>query len=112
MSIPKRVLLRDCLAVAAILLSLFSAVSEADAQVLASYTLCSVSARETCTDLAQARPCAVAARSERDDFLQWAIATHRAGLNDAGIALRTINPAKLTGDAVAQAAARSVSCSH
>jgi hypothetical protein len=87
-------------------------VYEADAQVLASYTLCSVSMRETCVDLRDARPCSLPARTERDDFLRWAVAMHRAGLNDAGIALRTVNPAKLTGDAVEQAAARSVACSH
>jgi hypothetical protein len=112
MGVPKKVWLRDCLAIAAILLCVASAAAQA--QVLASYRVCAVSTREACAQAQERGECAKPARSEREDFLIWAVAMHRAGTSDAGIALRTVNPVVVTDDTIIEVAdvMRSITCSH
>lgn len=112
MSIPAKVLFRDCLAIAAILLCVASAAAQA--QVLASYRVCTGSAGDACADARQRGGCASPARSEREGFLLWAVALHRAVASDAGVALRTVNPATVSDDAIIEVAdvMRNTACSH
>jgi hypothetical protein len=114
MGIPTKVLFRDCLAIAAILLCVASAAAQAQAQVLASYRVCAVSARDACTDARQGGECATPARSEHEGFLRWAVAMHRAVASDAGVALRTVNPAAVPDDTIIEVAdvMRNIACSH
>jgi len=112
MGVPKKVWLRDCLAIAAILLCVASAAAQA--QVLASYRVCAVSTREACTQTHERGECADPARSGRKDFLLWAVAMHRAGTSNAGIALRTVNPVVVADDTLIEVAdvMRNIACSH
>jgi len=112
MGIPAKVVIRDCLAIAAILLCVASAAAQA--QVLASYRICAVSAQNACTPTRVRSDCASPARNERERFLQWAVSMHRAGASDAGVALRTVNPVVATDDAIVEVAdvMRNIACSH
>jgi len=112
MGVPKNVWLRDCLAIAAILLCVASAAAQA--QVLASYRVCAVSTREACAQAQERGECAKPARSEREDFLLWAASLHRAGASAARVALRTVNPVVATDDAVVEVAdvMRNIACSN
>lgn len=111
MAVPTKVMVRDCLAVAAILLCVASAAAQA--QEPASYGLCTVSARGTCSEMRDHDlPCP--AWGKQQGHLLWAVAMHREAISDAGIALRTVKPAAVSGerDAVEVAAARTLACSH
>lgn len=113
MNIPTSVVIRDCVAIAAILLCVASAAAQAQGQVLASYRVCAVSDQGTCSDVKdQIRPCP--ASSEREGHLLWAVAMHRAVVSDARVALRTVKPvtvaASRTDTVVGEL--RKVACSH
>jgi hypothetical protein len=114
MNIPMKVVIRDCVAVVAILLCVASAAAQAQGPVLASYRICAVSQHGACAR-DQAQPCPASARTEQQEFLQWAVAMHRAVVSDSGIALRTVKPATVpvnTEARVTETAARTIACSH
>jgi hypothetical protein len=114
MGIRKNVWIRDCLAIAAILLCVASAAAQAQAQVLASYRVCAVSTREACAQPLERDACAKPARTERENFLLWAVAMHRAGASNARVTLRTVNPVVVADDTVVEVAdvMRNIACSH
>ena len=113
MNTPTSVVIRDCVAILAILLCVASAAAQAQSPVLASYRVCAVSEKGACA-LAQAptRPCS--ASSEREGHLLWAVAMHRRGVSDAGIALRPVKPVTVAASRVDAVVGelRTVACSH